>query len=871
MLEAIPPSMLDVFEQRSLTDPEGVAIRLDGRDVSVSELEARSRSLAHQFRALSGASGTVALLHHRGPHAALLTLACYRAGLTVAVLDPSAPLRYLIDVASITQPRLVICASAHSEIAQAITTTGLEVIIDDPWVENPIFDSPQNEDEHHAAKQVGPEHDRVTRLLTGALPRPDNSAPALLVFSSGTTGAPKAVVHSLATLTEIADGVIDSMGVTEFDRFADLSSFQFIAAHTTLIVCLLTGCSVTAGNVSSIGLDRLGQWLIREGVTIIRAQVALARSIAQSSDLRLTSVRLFTLAGEMAFGEDLARLREVLPRTASLQCRYGSTEAQGLLTADFACDATIPSGPVRFPRQRCVEFLDDDGNHIEDLVPGAEGQLVASERLAVGYWKRPKATSEAFVRSNGKRKFLTGDRARVCPDGSIEVLGRGDGRVKVRGHNVNLGAVEAAIMKHPDVVTAAVVDRRNVYGAIALVAFFRPAKGSLPGARVLREFLRESLPEAMIPSRFVPLDRFPSTPSGKIDRRALRASDPGADASEEADSTVTPDRVVPRDQITESLIGKISELLGLPTIGVDEDFFDHGMDSLSALELIAWIPTKFAADPRVADLVRNPTVTQLLRLIVQHHPTAKRRVVFSVAGDRGCRNALVLVPGAGDSVISMLGLARRVAGSAEVFVAQSPGVENDTGALRSVEMFAEQIVDELRRLGVLDRERIIVGGHSFGGIVAQETTRQIEIAGGVVHRLLVLDTSPPKPVADVALVRLVHCRVEAWRLDHADRQRVKALAAGNQFRDGLRVKKGIVYNQSLRSMHQHRSNRCAARILVVQADHSHHDHQNWRQEWGNLTSSEVEITHSPGTHADMHAEPHVDALASLLLETCLLD
>jgi non-ribosomal peptide synthetase component E (peptide arylation enzyme)/thioesterase domain-containing protein/aryl carrier-like protein len=748
------------------------------------------------------------------------------------------------------------------------------IVIDDPLTDDPLFD------------------DRVVdpAIVDGPLPRPDPCAAALLVFSSGTTGSPKAVVHSIDSLAEIAKSVISSMAITADDRFGDLSSFQFIAAHTTLVVSLLAGCSISSGDVAEIGLSGLGDWLTRESVTVVRVQVALARSVAHASDLRSTSLRLMTLAGETVFGEDLARLRSVLPKAAVLQCRYGSTEAQGLMTADFGPHDAIAAGPVVFPINDAVRVVDDSGRHVENPEVGTEGELIASLRLAVGYWKRPKATADAFFESDGTRWFSTRDRVEVVATGMVRVLGRSDSRVKVRGHNVDLSAVEGALMQHRDVRSCVVVDRRSPTGAVALVGFFQPEKGRLPGARMLRDFLRLELPEAMIPSRFVPLERFPSTPSGKVDRNALRASTSDVSLTEnhagkdgtgedgagqagarqdraEADSQFVERRLAPRDQLTIALAERISELLGLTSIGVHDDFFDLGMDSLTALELVAWIPTRFHVEVRVADLVRHPTVTQLLKQIVQHHPTSKRRAVFSVAGDRGCRHAAVFVPGAGDSIVSMLGLARHLGETAEVFVAQAPGVEGDLGGLRSVSQFAERVVDELRRLGVLECDSLIVGGHSFGGIVAHEIVYQIERTGGVVDRLIVLDTAPPKPIPHVPVVRTLHRKVEAWRLDHAEARRVKRLVAEDPVREGLRVKKGIVYNQSLRVLNRHRANLCNARILVLAAEHSHHDHRDWEQEWGRLTVSDVEVVSTPGTHADMHAEPHVESLAAIVRTT----
>jgi acyl-coenzyme A synthetase/AMP-(fatty) acid ligase/thioesterase domain-containing protein/acyl carrier protein len=848
------------LEGVAVAEPARPLLRVNGCDVGVGEVERRSRELAHQLRAACGATGPVVLLHHRGADAALLTLACYRAGLVVAVVDPSAPAGYLTSVLETVGPRLIVGSHDHLDAVAPLFEGALTFAIDDPWTENPLLDGPGNTD--------------AETLVDRLLPSPDRSSPALLVFSSGTTGNPKAVVHSLATLTEVAHGIVSSLGVTPDDRFGDLSSFQFIAAHTTLIVCLLTTSSMASGDVATIGLERLGSWLTEASVTILRAQVSLARSIANSSDLTSTAIRLVTLAGESVFGEDLLRLRKRLPSGATLQCRYGSTEAQGLLTATFGPNDPIGPGAIRFCMDDAVALMDGELNPVGEPSAGFEGQLVASRRLAVGYWKRPKATADSFVEIGGVRSFRTGDRAVAVGDGTVEVLGRNDSRVKIRGHNVDLGTVEAALAQHEQLRACVVVDRRSANGAVALVAFFIPTAGKLPGTRALREFLRETLPEHMIPARFVPLGGFPTTIAGKIDRQALRDRNDGgarqvddADQGQDAGGGSSNDRrIVPRDQLTRSLIEHVSVLLGLSEIGDHDDFFDLGMDSLSALELVAWIAHRFGVEIRVADLVRHSTITRLLTVVVQRQTTNKRRLVFSVAGDASARQAAVFIPGAGDSIVAMLGLARRIGRHGEVFVVQSPGVERGAEPMRSVEKFSERIVSELRHLGVFDRKSLVIGGHSFGGIVAHEVARQIEQAGRTVDRVVVLDTSPPGPLANADALRVFHRKIEAWKVDHADRKRAKQLANNDHQRDDLRVRKGIVHNQSLRLLHSHRARTCSARILVVAADNSHHDHRSWSVEWGRLTSGGVEVVSTPGTHADLHAEAHVDSLASLLGE-----
>jgi acyl carrier protein len=238
---------------------------------------------------------------------------------------------------------------------------------------------------------------------------------------------------------------------------------------------------------------------------------------------------------------------------------------------------------------------------------GVAGELyIAGAGVARGYLNRPEMTAQKFLadpfRGGGERMYRTGDRGRFLPDGQIQFLGRFDDQVKIRGFRIELGEVEAALCRHPEVLEAVVVAREDVPGQKRLVAYV-VGREAMPGRSDLRGFLKEKLPEYMVPSAFVALEALPLTPNGKVDRKALPAPEDGRPELEEA-------LVAPRTPIEEKVAGIWCQVLGLEKVGVHDNFFELGGHSLLATQVVSRLRKAFQRELPIRWLFEAPTVAQ---------------------------------------------------------------------------------------------------------------------------------------------------------------------------------------------------------------------------------------------------------------------
>jgi acyl carrier protein len=255
-----------------------------------------------------------------------------------------------------------------------------------------------------------------------------------------------------------------------------------------------------------------------------------------------------------------------------------------------------------------VYVLDSNRQPVPVGVPGE--LYVGGHGVAAGYLNRPELTAERFLADPfspepGARMYRTGDRVRWRADGTLEYLGRADFQVKVRGHRVEPGEVEAALRRHPEVRDAVVTARTDGAGENRLVAYLVPANGTAPQATGLREFLAGLLPEPMIPGAFVPLDAFPLTPNGKIDRKALPSPGPNG--------TATGRHVEPRTPLERELARVWARALGGPRVGAEDNFFDLGGNSLSAVRIFFEVREQFAVALPLRTLFEAPTVARFAR------------------------------------------------------------------------------------------------------------------------------------------------------------------------------------------------------------------------------------------------------------------
>ena len=369
---------------------------------------------------------------------------------------------------------------------------------------------------------------------------------------------------------------------------------------------------------------------------------------------------------------------------------------------------------------------------------GVAGELyIGGAGVARGYLNRPALTADWFVPDPfspepGARLYRTGDAVRRLSDGGLEFIGRLDHQVKVRGYRIELGEIEAALAAHAAVRECVVVAREESAAERRLVAYVVTREGANTSVSDLREHLRERLPEYMMPAAFVTLGRLPLTSNGKVDREALPAT-------EGAGTGLRESFVAPRDTLELQLMELWEEVLNLKRIGVTENFFDIGGNSLSAVRLMAQVYKLFGKELPLATLFENGTIEKLAGLLRMEKDGALWSPVVEIQ-PHGTRRPVFFIHPSGGGVLGYIHLSRRLGADQPFYGLQNPGLYGETPRASVAEMAAEY-VEALRR--VQPEGPYQLGGWSLGGLIAYEAAQQLLEVGEHVSLLALLDTKCP--------------------------------------------------------------------------------------------------------------------------------
>jgi len=436
---------------------------------------------------------------------------------------------------------------------------------------------------------------------------------AYILYTSGSLGTPKGVLQCHRNVLHHVQAYANSLGIEPEDRVSLFASYSFDAAVMDIYGALLNGAALHLYDVKRLGTAALARWLVEEGITIFHSTPTLYRAFLDglAGGERLP-VRRVVLGGEEARRRDAERFLERFPEDAVFVNGLGPTESTLALQFFFDRAGELPRGPlpVGYPVPGTeVLLLTATG---EQVAPYGVGEIVLrGPALALGYWRRPEATAAAFLPDpdGGEgRVYRTGDLGRRRPDGSLEFIGRRDFQVKIRGHRIELGEIESILGRHAGVREAVVLAREDAPGDRRLVAYVVPAQAAAaPADDELRGWLRDRLPDPMVPAAFVTVERLPLTPSGKVDRRALPA--PGIPRP--ADQGFAP----PRTALEELLVELWSQMLRAGRVGVHDDFFSLGGHSLAAIQLLASVRQALGVEVPLYRLFAAPTVAGLARTI----------------------------------------------------------------------------------------------------------------------------------------------------------------------------------------------------------------------------------------------------------------
>ncbi|MCF3964046.1 non-ribosomal peptide synthetase [Streptomyces fuscigenes] len=705
------------FEAQVRERPHAPALFAGGTSLTYAELERRANGLAHALVARGVRHGDVVGLHAgRSPALVAAVLAVWKAGAAYLPLDPAQPLDRLRSMAADAVPAIV--------LSDAPRTPG-------GWASLAALE---------AEGPSGGDAERGPGVGVGA------GDLAYVICTSGSTGRPKGVAVTHGSVMNLMLGWCERFGTFPGEAASAWSSTGFDASVHEIVLPLTTGGVLHLVPDALRGDPReLMGWLREHHVVQAFLPPAYVRWIDEAPAERLAGLSLRRLlTGVESLPEAaLARLREHLPQLR-ICYGYGPTEATLYSTAYTDPRPLERPSPIGRPLPGTRLYLLD--GRLRPVPAGVVGEVfLGGACLARGYLHRDDLTAERFLPDPflpGERVYRTGDLARWLPDGTAMYAGRADDQVKLRGFRVEPGEVEAALLRLPGVREAAVLADRDAAGEQRLVAAIASADGAPPGGR--RAALAPLLPDHMIPSVFLEVERLPVNRSGKLDRTALLERMPAAPADQVNTAS-------PRDR-TEMALHRIwSRVLLHPSVGVRDDFFAVGGTSLSAIKVAHAVREEFGVALPVQDVLRHPTIEALAARLRtgSSAPDAGSLVEFR-PGDGGQR--VVCVHPAGGTAFCYLPLAAALPASVGVSGIQSPGIEPGERALPSVEAMAREY---LRLVAPVPGESLVLCGLSYGGLVAHEMGRMLAAAGHERLSVVLLDTLASDDPAERAAVEPV--------------------------------------------------------------------------------------------------------------------
>ncbi|MFJ1749547.1 amino acid adenylation domain-containing protein [Streptomyces sp. NPDC088116] len=590
-----------MFEAQVARTPHAPAVVSGDVTVSYAELNARANRLARWLIARGARPEcVVALMVPRSVDMVVAVLATLKSGAAYLPVDSTYPPDRIAYMLQDARPALVVTTGAAGDVLPA-HTTGDRIVLDDPAVLDELAGLP--------ATDVS-DTDRAAPL-TGR-------TPAYVIYTSGSTGRPKGVVVEHRSIPNLVAARTGRYGMGPGSRALQFASLSFDAALSEICTPLSAGAALVLGPADMLTqADELPELIRRHGVTHATLPPAILAQLPAGS---LPTVRNLVIAGE-------APQAGLVPKWAvgrRMFNAYGPTETTVSCTMAGPLPAEDGVPPIGAPLPNLRTYVLDDRLH--PVPAGVPGELyVSGIGVARGYLRRPALTGQRFVPDPfgpaGSRMYRTGDLVRWRPDGQLEFVGRADGQVKIRGFRIETGEVRHALESCPGVGQAVVAVREDTPGHKRLVAHLVPAPGAAgPDPAAVRARLAGLLPDHLVPSAFVVLDRIPLTVNGKVDHAALPA--PAAPVAPAAPAGHGGRRRGTRRE--DLLCEVVADVLGLPGVGPDDNFFLLGGDSISALQVASRARRAgLAVTPR--DLFRHQTVAELATAVQEMGPARADR------------------------------------------------------------------------------------------------------------------------------------------------------------------------------------------------------------------------------------------------------
>jgi amino acid adenylation domain-containing protein len=717
-----------LFESQVEETPDAIALIFEDEQLTYRELNNRANQLARHLQQLGIVPDVlVGLCLERSIEMIVGLLAILKAGGAYLPLDPTYP-----------QERLSFLVQ-DSQVSLLLTNSILAPLFKGDWgnLQHDIAVVCLDTEREIIAQQ---DQHNLTNTLTY-----DNLA--YVIYTSGSTGKPKGVQIAHRGLSNLAEGQIKTFNVKQNNRILQFASLSFDASIFEIVMALRSGATLyLAKKEALLPGQPLIQLLQKNSITHVTLPPAV---LAVLPTAELPALQTIIAAGE-ACSKDIVK-RWLLSGRRFFNA-YGPTETTVWATiAEISDDSITP--PIGRPIYNTQIYILDV--NLQPVPIGITGELyIGGEGLSRGYINRPDLTAEKFIinpfiyctetSDRVSKLYKTGDLGRYRPDGNIEFLGRIDEQVKIRGFRIELGEIEAVLSQHPGVREAVVIAREDASVNKRLVAYVVPddklinAESKIQNLKSeeLRDRLKQKLPDYMIPSAFIVLDSLPITPNGKVDRLNLPAPDYSVS------QTLDKEFVAPRNP-TESTVAKIwAEVLNIERVGIYDNFFDLGGDSLLSIRLMEQMQKQFERDIPLSSLFLNPTVETLANTIDSESDSQLWSPLVAIQ-PKGSNPPFFCVHPIFGVVFPYYELAYNLGTNQPFYALQPKGLDGDLTPLTNIKDMAAYYIEALR--AVQPKGPYFLGGWSFGGLVAFEMAQQLQKAGHEVGLLAILDTAAPIP------------------------------------------------------------------------------------------------------------------------------
>ncbi len=592
-LAALECPVATAFERAAALHAGSIAVRTDTGATTYAALNRAANRVAHAILAQRGpGEEPIAFMADGWPAALVCLLGILKAGKAYVALDPALPSSRLHAICADVQPGLILTTTRCQPMAEQLAARPHACL---------------NVEARDAAL---PDHDPALAIPPSSL--------AAIYFTSGSTGLPKGVCYDQRGLLHRIGTTILSNETRPGDRQALHFQCDRTWSATVIFSTLLAGATLYPIDVAALGTPGMAEWAAREAITVFPITCSLLRqwmdALPDADDRRYPAMRLVLAGSEPLLRRDVEQFRRHFPAYCVLSHSLATSESGRIAFVRMRRESPLPEDRVAAGNadlDKEILIVGEDGRW---AARGETGEIAVRSRYMMrGYWRKPKLTA-AVMRpdpdGSDKRVYFTGDVGRIRPDGQLEVLGRRDLQAKVRGYRVQPAEIEMHLLNIATISEAVVVALTEPGGETRLAAYLVAQGGTPPSVGEMRAALAQTLPDYMMPAAFTFLPTLPRTPAGKVDRQALPRPSPGRPALEAA-------YVAPRDALEARLVRIWEEVLPVAPIGVDDDFFHLGGDSLHASAVIARVQRQLEVTLSPQDLFRCSSVGAMAALITR--------------------------------------------------------------------------------------------------------------------------------------------------------------------------------------------------------------------------------------------------------------